>query len=599
MADISRLSRLVAGVQRHVDLSANTLVLDNIKLYLGADQSPGAEYVTFAGTLTDVRTITVPNGDVDLGDIALNTADRHVAATLSTDDPTQQTLNLSGQEIQVNLATASTDGAMSAEDKSKLDGIEAGATADQSAAEVPFTPEGDIAASNVQAAIQEVRDDTDTKLSAKLDLAGGTMSGAIAMGSQLITGLASGTATDHAVNKGQLDAVEALVNGLEWQVSAKDYIVDNTATPPTETSGDRYVLSHDGGTPNAAWDGALAGNIVEFDGASWVALAPTTGTFISVDDETTLLYYWGGSSWTTKSFEATTASVGLTKSGFDIQLADAALASGIQVSSGAISIGLATDPGLEFLSGALRAKIKATSGLVRDADGLSVNLGDFSTTDLSEGSNLYFTDARAIAAPITGFTSGAGALAGTDTVLEAIQKLDGNIGALTAADVAYVNSTSGLTATDVQAAIDEVEGRVDTLEAADSTPSTVDEDLDAGEALGTGLKALRWAKAADAGFVAGRVYLADKDASTSDDFFVAGLVVAASETAGTTVTVTKAGLITATAHGFTVVGAPLYLDASGAVTATAPSAADEAVVRVGMVRDANTIEVQVQVMGVN
>jgi hypothetical protein len=45
--------------------------------------------------------------------------------------------------------------------------VENGAAADQSAAEVPFTPAGDIAATDVQAAIVEVRDDTDTKLATK------------------------------------------------------------------------------------------------------------------------------------------------------------------------------------------------------------------------------------------------------------------------------------------------------------------------------------------------------------------------------------------------------------------------------------------------
>ena len=40
-----------------------------------------------------------------------------------------------------------------------------------------------------------------------LPLAGGTMSGAVAMGSQKITGLADGTASGDAVNKGQLDAL--------------------------------------------------------------------------------------------------------------------------------------------------------------------------------------------------------------------------------------------------------------------------------------------------------------------------------------------------------------------------------------------------------
>jgi hypothetical protein len=64
------------------------------------------------------------------------------------------------------------------------------------------------------------------------------------------------------------------------------------------------------------------------------------------------------------------------------------------------------------------------------------------------------------------------------------------------------------------------------------------------------------------------------------------------------IAVTKMGPITVTGHGFTV-GAPLFLDASGAVTATAPSAANMAVVRVGFAKTANIIEVQVQVIGVN
>lgn len=161
------------------------------------------------------------------------------------------------------------------------------------------------------------------------------------------------------------EANTALINGLEWQDSALDYIVNNTVVPPTEVSGDRYILSHDGGAPHANYDGASAGNIVEFNGSVWVATAPTTGMFISADDESSLLYYWGGSAWLTKAFEATTASTGLTKVGLDIRLADAAEnSSGIQVSSGVITLN---------------------------------DLGAFDTDDLSEGAtNKYFTDARAI-----------------------------------------------------------------------------------------------------------------------------------------------------------------------------------------------------------
>ena len=53
---------------------------------------------------------------------------------------------------------------------------------DQIASEVPFTPDGDIAATDVQAAIEEVRDDTDTKLSAKAPIASPEFTGPVGIG---------------------------------------------------------------------------------------------------------------------------------------------------------------------------------------------------------------------------------------------------------------------------------------------------------------------------------------------------------------------------------------------------------------------------------
>jgi hypothetical protein len=55
--------------------------------------------------------------------------------------------------------------------------------------------------------------------------------------------------------------------------------------------------------------------------------------------------------------------------------------------------------------------------------------GTKTTSNLAEGSNLYFTNARAIAATLTGYTSGAGTISASDTILSAIQKLNGNIAA--------------------------------------------------------------------------------------------------------------------------------------------------------------------------
>jgi len=230
------------------------------------------------------------------------------------------------------------------------------------ASAISNVPAGSIAATDVQAALNEL----DTE---KLAKAGGTMSGNIAMGGNKVTGLAAGSANGDAVRYEQLTAVEAMINGLEFQDSALDYITDNTVAPPTEVSGDRYVLSATGGAPHANYDGAAAGNIVEFNGSVWVATPATTGMFISIDDEPTVLYYYGGSAWATRSFEATTASTGLVKVGVDIRLAAAAEnASGIEVTAG---------------------------GVIQLND-----LGAFSTTGLSEGTNLYFTDTRARTAAV-------------------------------------------------------------------------------------------------------------------------------------------------------------------------------------------------------
>lgn len=52
------------------------------------------------------------------------------------------------------------------------------------------------------------------------------------------------------------------------------------------------------------------------------------------------------------------------------------------------------------------------------------------TAAVPENTNLYHTNARTIASLLTGYTSGAGIISAADSVLTAIQKLDGNIGAL-------------------------------------------------------------------------------------------------------------------------------------------------------------------------
>ena len=66
------------------------------------------------------------------------------------------------------------------------------------------------------------------------------------------------------------------------------------------------------------------------------------------------------------------------------------------------------------------------------------------TNHITEGSNLYFTNGRAIGATLTGYTSAAGTVSAADTILQAIQKLNGNITTLTSSGTTnYIPKFSG------------------------------------------------------------------------------------------------------------------------------------------------------------
>lgn len=64
------------------------------------------------------------------------------------------------------------------------------------------------------------------------------------------------------------------------------------------------------------------------------------------------------------------------------------------------------------------------------------------TSVVPESTNLYFTNARAIASTLTAYASGAGTITAADSILTAIQKLNGNIGAIVSG-VSSVNSLTG------------------------------------------------------------------------------------------------------------------------------------------------------------
>lgn len=52
--------------------------------------------------------------------------------------------------------------------------------------------------------------------------------------------------------------------------------------------------------------------------------------------------------------------------------------------------------------------------------------GDYTTTQVTEGSNLYFTTTRVLATTLAGYVSNPGTITSADTILSAIEKLNGN-----------------------------------------------------------------------------------------------------------------------------------------------------------------------------
>jgi len=359
-----------------------------------------------------------------------------------------------GASTIVGRAAAGSITALSASDVRTIINVESGATADQIASEVPFTnTTSGLTATTVQAAIDEVEgrvDTEETKSGNFATLSGvsvnsthlGTFTGVTISDSSTVkaalqsietaheevdanvndlvtlSGVAENATTlgtftgttipDSVTVKSALQSLEtahellsAINNTFEWQESALDYIVNNTLTPPTEASGNRYVLSHDGGTPHANYDGAAAGDVVEFNGSVWTKVTPSVGTFISVDDDASLLYYWGGSAWSPKYFEATTASTGLTKVGFDVRLDSSSAGAGLGFSAGVLSVNV-DNSSIEIDSNILRVK---ASGIKDTMIDFGTGAGQVSASDipvLDAGTNYTATEVEGVLTEIDG-----------------------------------------------------------------------------------------------------------------------------------------------------------------------------------------------------
>lgn len=158
--------------------------------------------------------------------------------------------------------------------------------------------------------------------------------------------------------------VDDLFTGDEWQASVLDRII----TPPgSPTTGDRYLIDAALGTATGAWVGQ-ENKIAQWSGSAWVYTTPTTGTKVSVDDETDGVYLYTGSGWDKKFYEATTASTGLVKVGVDIRLDASSAGAGLGFSTGVLSVNV-DNSSVEIATDTLQVK----------ADGIKETHIDFGT----------------------------------------------------------------------------------------------------------------------------------------------------------------------------------------------------------------------------
>ena len=170
------------------------------------------------------------------------------------------------------------------------------------------------------------------------------------------------------------EAIASAELGNEWLESA----LTRAVTPPgTPATGDRVLIDAALGTATGAFLGK-EDNIAQWDGSAWIFTVPTVGSFISVDNENTKLYYFGGASWVAKAFESTTASTGLVKVGMDVQIDPSAAGAGLGFTSGVLAVNV-DGSSLEINADTLRVK---AAGITQSMLKLGLGADEISAADM-------------------------------------------------------------------------------------------------------------------------------------------------------------------------------------------------------------------------
>lgn len=617
MADISKLLRLVNGVQSQIDLSSNSLVVLSVKVGGGVNTE-------LTKAILD-NLVSLQNGS----DIA-NTLHHHDGRYFTETELLSTTVGSSGA-TKIGVSGIPTN--YSAATNTVQDHLAGIDTALANAAAVEFSDSTFRIKDNLDAtkkiafeasAITTATVRTITMPDANVNLADANNAilkdGTRAftadqpMGGFKLTGLAAGSAAGHSVRYEQAILVsganafaadqsfggfkatnladptaaqeaatkayvDSLINGRKWKQNARVASTANVALSASAltagltvdgialASGDRVLLKDQtAGAENGIYDYSQSGVSPNIS----YTLTRSADADTAAELQSAAIWVAEGTSNADKQFAQTADNITLGTTALTWVISSANHFSGhdmVALSGGSISVDLAAVSGLESsnpgnAAGQLRVKLQATNP------------------------SLQITGSNELAAKL----DAAGAIASGAAGL-AVQVDNSSIEIFTNA---LRVKAAGVQASHLNSNVADqttLTGGAGAALAVQYSPK-IQVTRVAGEAFAANTTfAVRFALT---GETAGRAYKADKDASTSSKYNVVGLALAGGGAAiGGNISVVTEGSVTLgsldTAFLAADVGKAVYLTAAGAFSVTAPSATNEAVFVIGYVEDTNKI----------
>jgi len=563
--DISKLSRLIGGIHRDVDLTANTLVLQNVKLNLG-----GSNHVTFTGSLTANRSITIPDSNINLGHITdLQTLSGMAPGSVNlgvftgTTIPDNSTIKQALQSLETAVESVSStpdflDSVFRISDNldnTKKIAFEASSIATGTIRTISM-PNANVNLAEVNTSIQQNGSRAFTADQS--------------MGGNRLTNLAAPTAGTDAATKTYVDNA---IEGVKPKEAVRVATTGNITLSGLQTidsvalaAGDRVLVKDQTAqaqngiyvVSTGAWTRAT-----DFD--QLTPINEIKGAYVAVSQGAT----HAGQVWICNSNPTTLNTDPITFVYFN-SIATLNGGNGINITGTTIDVDH-DGQGLQFVANQLALELDGTT-LSKSATGLKVADAGITATQLATDSVITskIQNGAVNESKLAATVAGNGLTGGAGSPLAVGAPADNSI-QVNANDIA-VNSAPLIRRTMV-----------------------------AGEAFAANTTWL--VRLAKNGETAGRIYKANINASTNDNFYVIGVAYTTTPAvAGDNMTVIMLGEHTLQSADAVFpaadIGKPVFLNASGGFSVTAPSNINEAVVRVGIVQNTNSIWVQPAVVGV-